>query len=200
MMTERKKVVRLIEGQVLRIDLKDGTHAYARTLKRPLIAFYNGLYRDNQELPIDEIVALPIAFKIDVMNYVVTKGIWPVIGRVPLTPELKETPRFFKQDMMNGQLAIYQEVPDLAPSYERPATYEECLGLEVAAVWDPEHVEERLRDYFAGRACKWIDRVRTPEEFRAWQEEMHRKREANRPSLPKTLIRPDAKADKGTTH
>ncbi len=180
MTAEKKKKVRLLEGQVLRIDLNDGTHAYARVLEEPLVAFYDELYRGNQEPPIEEIVTLPIAFKIWVMNYAITKGIWSVIGRVPLALDLKEAPRFFKQDAMNGQLAIYQSIPELAPHYERPATYEECLGLEVAAVWDPHHVEERLRDYFAGRPNKWVERAKTPEEFKAHEEERRRKREAHR--------------------
>lgn len=180
MTIKKKKRVKLLEGQVLYIDLNDGTHAYGRVLEEPLIAFYDKPYQGGQAPLIEEVVALPIAFKIWVMNYAVTKGIWPVIGHVPLTPDLKKTPLFFKQDAMNGQLAIYQSIPELAPTYERPATYEECLGLEVAAVWDPEHVEERLRDHFAGRLNKWIKHPKTPEEFKAHEEEMLRKREANK--------------------
>jgi hypothetical protein len=33
----------------------------------------------------------------------------------------------------------------------RPARPEECIALERVAVWDPVHVEERIRDHYAGR-------------------------------------------------
>ncbi|MBP7282109.1 MAG: hypothetical protein KBA66_11060 [Leptospiraceae bacterium] len=33
----------------------------------------------------------------------------------------------------------------------RPATKEECKGLERLAVWTPEGIKKRLNDYYAGR-------------------------------------------------
>jgi hypothetical protein len=94
------------------------------------------------------------------MHYAITSGIWEVVGRVPLSEDLKEIPRFFKQDMMNGAISIYQEIPELAPYYEIPATLAEIEGLECAAVWDPEHVEDRLRDHFAGRPNIWVESLK----------------------------------------
>lgn len=43
---------------------------------------------------------------------------------------------------------------------EEPASRQELEGLEVAAVWDPEHVEDRLRDHFSGRPNKWVESIR----------------------------------------
>ena len=155
---------RWLEGQIVHIDLKDGTHAYGRVLRFPLIAFYDRQFRDEEYLSVEDIVALPIAFLISTMRYAVISGGWPVIGRVRLTPELLEVPAFFKQDAISGAISIYQEVPELAPHYERPATLAEVQGLECAAVWEPEHVEDRLRDHFAGRPNKWVELLRlTPE-------------------------------------
>ena len=34
---------------------------------------------------------------------------------------------------------------------ERPATPEECVGLERAEVWEIQHIEDRLLDTFEGR-------------------------------------------------
>lgn len=45
-------------------------------------------------------------------------------------------------------------------SVENPATPEECAVLERAAVWDPGHVEDRLRDHFAGQSNKWVESLR----------------------------------------
>lgn len=151
---------RRLEGQVVRIDLKDGTQAFGRVLEEPLFAFYDKLYRQSENPEVEEICSLPIAFKIWVMNYSITRGVWNVIGRVPLTPDLREPPKFFKQDEISGALSIYQAAPELAPHYERPASLAEVDGLECAAIWDPEHVEDRLRDHFSGRPNKWIQQLK----------------------------------------
>jgi Immunity protein 26 len=158
---------RRLVGQVVKIDLKDGTCCFARVLKRPLFAFYGKLYGLNDNPSIDEICNLSIIFKIDVTSYAITDEIWQVIGRLPLTEELKEIPKFFKQDAMNDELFIYHEITELAPHYEIPATLSEIDGLERAAVWSPHHVEDRLRDHYAGRPCKWIEEIKITDKIRA---------------------------------
>jgi hypothetical protein len=158
---------RRLVGQVVKIDLKDGTCCFARALERPLFAFYDKQFRINDNPSVEEICALPILFKLWVMTYAITDEIWQVIGRLPLTEELKEIPKFFKQDAMNDELCIYQSIPELAPSYSYSATYAEVQGLERAAVWSPHHVEDRLRDHYAGRPCKWIGEIKINDKIRA---------------------------------
>lgn len=62
--------------------------------------------------------------------------------------------RSFQQDPMSGALSIYWEKPDGSWG-EDPATRAQCAGLERTAVWDPEHLEDRLRDHRAGRPNRW---------------------------------------------
>ena len=57
---------------------------------------------------------------------------------------------FFIQDPINGEFSIYSDGGKIVP-----ATPEEIVGLESASVWDPGHVEDRLRDYFLGVPNKW---------------------------------------------
>lgn len=38
-----------------------------------------------------------------------------------------------------------------------PAQYEDCIGLEPYMVWDAEHVESRLKDYFEGKSNVWVE-------------------------------------------
>lgn len=142
------------EGDIVEIDLGDGTRSYGRVLPSPLMAFYN--LRAKDTLTLDAIVRAPILFKVDVMNYAIKDRIWPVIGHMPLTPELKESPRFFKKDPINGKLSI----TITGGGDEVPATAEECRGLECAAVWEPEHIVGRLKDHFAGRPNVWVERFR----------------------------------------
>jgi hypothetical protein len=51
---------RRIVGDVVRIDLGDGYHTYARVLEEVLFAFYDS--RATEELPIERIIASPISF------------------------------------------------------------------------------------------------------------------------------------------
>ena len=40
------------------------------------------------------------------------------------------------------------------------ASKEECIGLERAAVWEAEHVEDRLRDFYSGVQNKWVEQLK----------------------------------------
>jgi len=154
------KRVRRQPGQVVRVDLGQGLRSVALVLEEPLVAFYDRLFRSDDEISLEQIENLPVAFTIMVMNQAITKGVWPVIGRIDIPPALKAKPRFCKRDGMTGKVSVYQEIPELAPHFERPSTKEECERLEAAAVWEAEHVEDRLRDHFAGKPNKWVEQLR----------------------------------------
>jgi hypothetical protein len=149
----KKNIQNWTPGDVLKIPLADGKFAFARVLKYPLVAFYN---LKTERIPnIDSIISSPVIFKIWVMKYGVTSGDWPVICNAPLTPELEVPPFFFKRDPISGALSIY-----MGNNIERPATLEECQGLECAAGWDPVHVVDRINDHFAGKPNKWVEAMR----------------------------------------
>lgn len=140
-------------GDILEIPLGDGHRTFARILKNPLVAFYD--IKTEQNPPIDFIISKPIAFKVWVMNHAVTNGIWPIIGTKPLTPDLEKYPTFFKRDPISGKLSIYNE-----GGREKPATFEECSGLECAAVWDAKHLIDRLNDHFSKKPNKWVESMK----------------------------------------
>lgn len=144
-----KKTRRRI-GDVVAIALKDGSFAFGRVLMEPLMAFY--ALRAERIPTLTDIVSSNIAFKVCVMNYAITHGDWPVLGNIPLEKSLTAEPLFFKRDSITGALSIYRD----STGEEVPATAEECAGLECAAVWEPEHVLDRLEDFFAGRPNKWV--------------------------------------------
>jgi hypothetical protein len=145
--TRRKQ--RRVPGDFLRVPLEKGWHTYSRVLHEPLLAFYDA--RTNRDLEPTEIASRPILFKVWVMNHAIGAGRWSRIGNLPLEPELHEEPTFFKQDSLDpSSFRLYRSGRDT------PATREQCAGLERAAVWEPEHVEERLRDHYAGRPNKWL--------------------------------------------
>lgn len=141
------------EGDVVRVPLGEGLHSYARVLPQSVFAFYDCLTRGD--LSPDGIAARPILFRVPVMFSAVKSGRWQVIGCVPLEPELLQPPAFFVQD------ALKQDRYSISVGgIQRPATREECLGLERLAVWSAEHIEDRLRDAYAERPNKWVDSLR----------------------------------------
>jgi hypothetical protein len=89
------------------------------------------------------------------MDYAVKSGRWPIIGWAPLEPRLLFPLRFFIQDKISGRFSVYHENGTIVP-----ASRAEVEGLEPAAAWDPEHVEDRLRDHFAGAKNIWLESMR----------------------------------------
>lgn len=88
------------------------------------------------------------------MNRAVESGRWEVLGNEPLEQGLEEIPKFFKQSPLNKKFSIYYQ------GVEIPSTKEECQELERAAVWDPEHVEDRLRDHYDNVPNQWIESLK----------------------------------------
>jgi Domain of unknown function (DUF4259) len=132
-------------GVLLRVDLDDRWHSYARMLARsPNFAFYDCRVSTP---PVDvlSIVSRPVLFVLAV-NERASSGHWLKIGQVPLEMAPVPIPNRFMQDIGTDACQIVDEAFNT-----RSATPEECVGLERVAVWDPEHVEERLRDHYAGR-------------------------------------------------
>jgi hypothetical protein len=135
-------------GAFVKIPLDEKTHSYGRILEDAVFAFYDA--KTDKDLSLMEAQSKPILFKVPVMDRAVTSGRWEIVGIAPLEDSLKALPRFFKQDPINNKLSTYYR------GEERPATAEECEGLEKAAVWDAEHVEDRLTDHYLGRPNKWV--------------------------------------------
>lgn len=150
----KSKRQRRLVGGVVRIKLDKTWHTYGRILEEPLFAFYDS--RVKSEINAESVVERPILFKIWVMNHAVTSGRWPIVEVFPLEPHLLKEPRFFKQDEFDAsQVTLYS---DSGP--ERPISRSKAAQLERAAVWEPEHVEDRLRDHYARRANKWVESLK----------------------------------------
>jgi len=138
------------EGDILKIKLKGGYVTYCRVLPEASFAFYDARTR-RRTVDIEWVLERPILFIAPVYKQAVTMGRWERVGRTPLEAHLQRLPPKFIQDSMYPSgFAIYEDAKI------RHATREECLGLECFAVWDPEHLEERIEDHYAGRRCKWL--------------------------------------------
>jgi hypothetical protein len=148
-MTEKATGIKRHVGDFVKINLGDGFHTYGRILEEAQFAIYD--CRSKVDVPIDVVADSAVLFFVSVMNHAVTKGRWPIVGSLPLSAALKNPPPRFMQDAINkNSFRIYQK------GKIRPATREECSGLEREAVWEPTHVEDRIRDHYLGKPNKWF--------------------------------------------
>lgn len=153
------KRIRRKEGDVVQINLGKRQFAYGRVLYDPLLAFYD--FRSSSPADVETVISKPVAFVIAVMHEPIKSGRWPVIGNAPLEEKLTKAFRFCRQDALNSKnLSITWMVGRGPEEVVMPATFEKCKGLEIDAVWYDYHVEDRLRDHFAGRPCKWVESLK----------------------------------------
>jgi len=132
-----KKSQRWTEGALLDIDAH-GHQCKAQMLKSPEVAFFDPLEPEN------------ILFRLWVHKSAFNNGRWLKTGKQPISGDLEnEIPRF-KKNAISGKLSIYIN------GSEKSASYEECKDLECSAMWEPEHVEGRLRDYCENKENKWV--------------------------------------------
>ncbi len=144
------------EGAFIEIVLPNGKYAYGRILQKASFAFYN-IYSDNNISDINAIQKSEILFINSVYKYAITKNRWKIIGVLDIEPKLKELPMEFIQDnLAPTQFEIYN--PNTGEV--RCAIKIECIGLERAAVWEPEHVEERIIDFFEEKPNKWFESLK----------------------------------------
>jgi hypothetical protein len=142
-----------VPGDIVRIDLGDGVHSYARVLSEAQFAIYD--CKTERDLDRETIIASPILFYVAVMDYAVKRGLWTVVGHLPLEDALLSPPPRFMQDALNPtSFSIYEN------GSIRPAKRAECEDLERAAVWDPNHVIDRIRDHYAGVSNKWVESLK----------------------------------------
>ncbi len=145
------KKIKRKSGDILEIVLADGSLSYARVLEEPLIDFFDCNSKDV--LDVNQIMLKPIVFKLWVASYAIHSGRWRIIGNVPI--ESKDNNyQFYRQDPINKKLYI------MSNGVHQPATLDDCINLECAASWDPEHIEDRLIDYYSGKPNKWVESLR----------------------------------------
>lgn len=140
-------------GTFLRIPLADGTFGYGRKLDEPYTAFYNHRTRQPSD-DLDAIEARPVLFTVAVRTSTIKA--WARLGKRKLTGEVAKPVVGFHQDAVDLDKCIIFDTTGA----ERPATPDECEGLERDSSWDAHHVESRLLDTFEGRPNPFAERQR----------------------------------------
>ena len=98
-----------------------------------------------------ELLLLPQLFRVAVHKSAWNRGRWPRVCVLEV-PEnlLQPVPRFMRDALKADQYSIYLN------GNVRPASRQECVGLERASVWEAEQVESRISDHYAGRPNVWV--------------------------------------------
>lgn len=147
----RKMKQKKIPGAIAKVQIDGEYHTYARVLNSG-VAFYDCRTRIDM-LDLNEIISLPILFSAMVNDNGIKKGKWPIIGIIPLEEKLQND-KYYDTEIMSPEIFRIHE-----NGYFRVATKDECAGLDVAGVWDPIHIEQRLQDYYQGIENLFVKRL-----------------------------------------
>ena len=107
--------------------------------------------RTSDTLPAAAVVARPVLFRLWVMGSAHSTGRWSKLAAAPVSPALQKPVRRYNQDPLRPQ-----DIRLTFDGCDGPlVSVADCEGLECAAVWDAEHVEDRLRSHYSGAPCEW---------------------------------------------
>ena len=127
-MTRRRKI-----GDVYAIPLPDGTFAFGRMIEKPSVAFYKHRGQNINDLPASEEYEFTVCCYNDCFKE------WIFVENRPFSDENEaKSPPYQLKDVFTGEYRISQS------GNIRPASKEECEGLEVCAVWAHSHLVKRL--------------------------------------------------------
>lgn len=142
---------RRVKGAILEILLKNGKYIYAQDLDADVLFF--DIFLDKPLEDLKELNKTKPLFFIGVYNDVITEGDWKKVGTIPIKEEYKLVPMKFIQDALNpNKFELYN--PNTGEIIQ--TTKEKIVGLERVAVWDKNHIEDRLLDYYNRNPCVWL--------------------------------------------
>ncbi|MBS1755581.1 MAG: hypothetical protein JST34_16190 [Bacteroidetes bacterium] len=144
-------------GAIVKIKLADGRFAFGRLMPgvASTICIYDFIVNENEIPYIEEIVNKSVLFCCGLYRFVITKGIFEIVGIKEFShEEIDEMlPVFFTQDLVNiNDCVIYG-----FGKKERKATAIECINLERSSVWGAENIIERIEDHYAGRKNFYVE-------------------------------------------
>ena len=138
---------RITEGAILEIYIENKYYVYAQILGKAGYVFFD-LKSTCKLSDFTKLERSKILFFVSVYNDVVNQGRRLKVGKLTIREELKIQPMQFIQDPLKpNSFELYN--PNTGEITK--ASKSECKGLEVAAVYEAEDIEERISDYFAGR-------------------------------------------------
>jgi hypothetical protein len=122
-------------GDIFEIPLPDDRFAYGKVFRDASVGIYEKIFPCPAEPPINS----SFAFVVGLYDDILKSGVWPIISHEPFSSaEAEWPPPACIKDIISGDYSIYHR------GEIRPSTPLECIGLETAAVWDADHVIDRI--------------------------------------------------------
>lgn len=131
----KKKRIRIKLGDVYAIPLPNNKFAFGRRFKDAGIGIYKYIGESIEDTPINE----AYQFIVGVYDDVLKTGQWKIVENRPFQNEVEAwPPPACVIDKLSGDYSIYYmgEI--------KRASKSECEGLEIAAVWEAEHIIDRI--------------------------------------------------------
>jgi hypothetical protein len=145
-------VQRRTVGSVIEIPVDDFV-VHAQILPETDIVVFDSKTLDNPS--VKAILTRTVLFRVAANHDAILDGRWRKVGKGPLAPEhSKPVPRFIQDPLASEKFEIYLG-GDI-----RPATRDDCAGLDRCAVWAVPHIEDRIRDHYAGKPNVWVEQMK----------------------------------------
>ena len=133
-------------GDVFSIELPNEKYAFLRKYNGAVIAVYKQKGDSPDDYPKDDLYE----FYVCVYKHVFKK--WHYVTNLPfISDEDAWGPPFCWVDQISGEYSLYYR------GERRPCTYDECKDLEILAVWDENHLIDRIMGNH-----KWEQAMRKP--------------------------------------
>jgi hypothetical protein len=142
-------------GYVFQFPTAGGFHGYCQWLPHDARVF---LTSTDEDLQLEAIVRLLVAFRIIVSNDTPGRYGWTKVGVAPVLPEYAQPQVYAKQDIITKRITIYRGERESRD--EQPASYKDVKDLETLAVWAHPHIVERLLAMITGVPSKFLESVR----------------------------------------
>lgn len=132
---QRKNRKRIKIGDVYAIPLPNKRYGFGRVFNDGGFGIYEHIGENINDTPISE----SYQFTVGVYRLALKSGEWTVVENRPFSHvDDSFPPPMCIIDSISGEYSIYHK------GEIRKATKSECEGLEVAAVWDANHIVDRI--------------------------------------------------------
>lgn len=147
----KPKRQRIVIGSIVEIPIDGNYFVYAQILYDGGYAFFD--YRSSESISdLSVLEHTSVLFIVAVYDYVIHKNIWRIVGKLPVREKLRAQPMEYIYDRITDRFSLYN--PNTGKII--PTTKDKARGLERAAVWGDNHIEDRIRDYYNNVPCIWL--------------------------------------------
>jgi hypothetical protein len=150
-----KKGIKKKIGHLYKIPLGNQSYAYGQVVTKVDHVFFD-FNDDGKCEDYEKILLSPVVCRCTVDRYVLSKGYWEIIGTFPVNDAYTKYQDLFSYNYYSNRYEIFKQGTGFVP-----ASWEEIKDLEPFASWGHTHIEQRLRDHFAGRPNYIIERFKS---------------------------------------